>query len=58
MITKYTEDHEWITVNGDIADYLFNAGTFDVEAGDYYGTGKLPAGDQGAFFVDHSFSLQ
>ena len=45
------------TVNGDIADYLFNAGTFDVEAGDYYGTGKLPAGDQGAFFVDHSFSV-
>lgn len=46
------------TVNGDLADYLFNAGTFDVEAGDFYGTGKLPAGDQGAFFVDHHFILQ
>lgn len=45
------------TVNGDIADYLFNAGTFDVEAGDFFGTGKLPTGDQGAFFVDHSFSM-
>ena len=46
------------TVNGDIADYLFNAGTFDVEAGDFFGTGKIPAGDQGAVLFDHSFSIR
>jgi lipopolysaccharide transport system ATP-binding protein len=45
------------TVNGDIADYMFNAGTFDVEAGDFFGTGKVPAGDQGAVLFDHSFSI-
>ncbi|MFZ1693306.1 MAG: ABC transporter ATP-binding protein [Flavobacteriales bacterium] len=42
---------------GDIADYLFNAGTFDVEDGDYFGTGKLPPHDQGAVLIDHSFSI-
>lgn len=45
------------TVNGDIADHLLNAGSFTVEAGDFFGSGKLPAGDQGAIFVDHSFAL-
>ena len=45
------------SASGDIADYLFNAGTFDVEDGDFYGTGKLPPGDQGAVLLDHSFSI-
>lgn len=45
------------TVNGEVADYLFNAGTFHVESGDFFGTGRLPAGDQGAFTTDHSFTL-
>jgi lipopolysaccharide transport system ATP-binding protein len=45
-------------VNGDIADYLFNAGTFDVEAGDFFGSGKVPAGDQGAVLFDHSFTIR
>jgi lipopolysaccharide transport system ATP-binding protein len=44
-------------VNGEIADYLLNAGGFHVESGDFFGTGRSPAEDQGSFFVDHSFSL-
>ena len=45
------------SVNGEIADYLLNAGGFHVESGDYFGTGRTPAEDQGTFFVDHSFNL-
>ncbi|MBK8227372.1 MAG: ABC transporter ATP-binding protein [Flavobacteriales bacterium] len=45
------------SVAGDTADYLFNAGSFDVEDGDFYGTGKLPPGDQGAVLLEHSFSI-
>lgn len=45
------------TVNGEMADYLLNAGTFHVESGDYFGTGRLPAGDQGSFITDHRFTL-
>lgn len=45
------------TVNGEIADYILNAGTFHVESGDFFGTGRLPAGDQGAFTTDHRFTL-
>ncbi|MBL7952453.1 MAG: ABC transporter ATP-binding protein [Flavobacteriales bacterium] len=45
------------TVNGDIADYLLNAGGFHVESGDFFGTGRAPAEDQGTFFMDHSFKL-
>ncbi len=45
------------TVNGEVADYLFNAGAFHVESGDFFGTGRLPAGDQGSFIADHSFSI-
>lgn len=45
------------SVNGEIADYLLNAGGFHVESGDYFGTGRAPAEDQGTFFVDHSFQL-
>ncbi len=45
------------TVNGEIADWIQNAGTFSVEAGDFYLTGKLPPEGQGSFFVDHDFQL-
>ncbi|MFN3876058.1 MAG: ATP-binding cassette domain-containing protein, partial [Flavobacteriales bacterium] len=45
------------SVGGDIADYLFSAGSFDVEDGDFFGTGKVPPPDQGAVLIDHSFSI-
>jgi lipopolysaccharide transport system ATP-binding protein len=44
-------------VNGIIADWIKSAGFFDVEAGDYYGTGKMPPQTQGDFMMDHSFKL-
>jgi len=45
------------TVNGEIADWIKNAGTFDVEAGDFYGTGHLPPEGQGCFLMEHGFTL-
>jgi lipopolysaccharide transport system ATP-binding protein len=42
-------------VNGSIADWIKNAGFFEVEGGDYYGTGQLPPGNQGYFAMDHGF---
>jgi lipopolysaccharide transport system ATP-binding protein len=43
------------TVNGIIADWMKSAAIFDVEAGDYYGTGQLPDHGQGMFVLDHRF---
>jgi len=45
------------TVNGDVADWLMPAGSFEVEAGDYYGSGQLPGVRDGTFISDHAFSL-
>ena len=45
------------TANGEIADYLLNAGTFHVESGDFFGTGRASDDDQGAFFVEHTFDI-
>jgi lipopolysaccharide transport system ATP-binding protein len=48
------------TVNGIIADWINNAAIFDVEAGDYYGTGHLPpqGPGQGVFVLDHRFVVR
>jgi lipopolysaccharide transport system ATP-binding protein len=43
------------TVGGEIADWLQNAGTIEVEAGNFFGTGKLPPSEQGPFLVSHSW---
>jgi lipopolysaccharide transport system ATP-binding protein len=43
------------TVNGIIVDWVKNAGVFDVEGGDYFGSGKLPSQGEGLFVIDHSF---
>jgi lipopolysaccharide transport system ATP-binding protein len=45
------------TVAGEIADWIQNAGLIEVEAGDFFGSGKLPPADQGAFMVQHSWSV-
>jgi lipopolysaccharide transport system ATP-binding protein len=45
------------TVNGEVADWIQNAGSFRVEAGDFYSTGKLPPEGQGSFYFDHSFQF-
>jgi homopolymeric O-antigen transport system ATP-binding protein len=45
------------TLNRVIADWIENAATFDVEAGDFYGTGHLMLDEQGMFLLDHRFVL-
>jgi len=47
----------YCTVAGDIADWIQNAGVFEVEAGDFFGSGKLPPADQGVFMVPHSWKI-
>lgn len=44
-------------LNGAVSDWIQNAGYFDVEAGDFYGTGRLPPAGQGHFLMDYSFAL-
>ena len=46
------------TINGIISDWIKNAAIFDVEAGDYYGTGQLPErGDMGMLLLPHHFKM-
>jgi lipopolysaccharide transport system ATP-binding protein len=45
------------TVSGDIADWLRPAGSFAVDAGDFYGSGQLPDGHDGTFLSEHAFTL-
>lgn len=46
------------TVNGIVADWISNAGFFEVEGGDFYGTGKLPPPTQGNFLLDYTFYIK
>jgi lipopolysaccharide transport system ATP-binding protein len=43
--------------NNAIADWIENAGSFDVEAGDFYGRGQLMLDEQGKFLLDHQFTV-
>jgi lipopolysaccharide transport system ATP-binding protein len=45
------------TVSGEIVDWIQNAGRIDVEAGDFFGTGRLPSADQGPFLVGHAWDV-
>jgi len=45
------------SVNQEIADWIKNAGVFDVEGGDFYGSGQMPPQGQGSFVMDHEFSI-
>jgi lipopolysaccharide transport system ATP-binding protein len=45
------------TVGTEIADWIQNAGFFEVEAGDFFGSGRLPPPDQGAFLMKHSWAI-
>ena len=46
-----------VTINGEIADWIQKAGFFDVEAGDYYGTGRLQNSEQGNFLINYSVKI-
>jgi lipopolysaccharide transport system ATP-binding protein len=44
------------TVRDDLVDWIKGALTFEVQPGDYYGTGRLPeASDQGQFLANYTF---
>jgi ABC-type polysaccharide/polyol phosphate transport system, ATPase component len=47
----------YCTINGEVADWVQNAGFFSVEAGDYYDSGKLPPLEQGTFLMDYHFKI-
>ena len=44
-------------VNNVIGDWIQNAGFFDVEEGDFYGTGRTPPEGQGFFLMNHKFKI-
>jgi lipopolysaccharide transport system ATP-binding protein len=44
-------------INNEIADWIQNAAFVDVEAGDYYGIGKMVLPGQGNFLIDHKFKI-
>ena len=46
------------TVSGDVADWLIPGGAFEVEAGDFYGSGQLPSPRDATFASDHFIELQ
>ena len=48
------------SINGIVADWIQNARLFDVEGGDFYGTGRLPLPEwgRGFFLVDHTLSFE
>jgi lipopolysaccharide transport system ATP-binding protein len=47
----------YASVNGEVADWIKDAGTFDVEPGDFFGSGHLPPHGQGELLIDHKFQL-
>ena len=47
----------FLSSDGSIVDWIQNASGFSVEAGDFYGTGKLPPAGQGYFLADYSVRI-
>jgi len=45
------------SINGEVADWIGNAGSFFVENGDYFRTGQMSPQAQGNFLIDHGFSV-
>ena len=50
-LTLYSE------VNSETADWVIHAASFDVEPGDYFGTGRTNFQGQGHFLVQHSWDV-
>ncbi|WP_228850337.1 hypothetical protein [Aegicerativicinus sediminis] len=40
-----------------VSDWVKNAGSFDVEAGDFFDSGRVIDNNQGNFLVKHNFNL-
>ena len=47
----------FLSADGVILDLVENAESFNVESGDFYGTGKLPPENQGCFVTEFSVRL-
>jgi len=45
------------SINGDVMDWIKDAIMFDVEAGDFYGTGRLPPPGQCLFLTEFDFTF-
>lgn len=45
------------TLNGVVSDWIKNAGFFEVEAGDFFCTGRLPLENQGHVLIEHHFQI-
>jgi lipopolysaccharide transport system ATP-binding protein len=45
------------TINGAVTDWIKDVGIFDVETGDYFDTGHIPAHNEAMFLFDHQFVL-
>lgn len=48
----------FLTSSGTVIDWISNAYSFNVEAGDFYNSGKLPPTDQGVFLADFSIDVE
>ncbi len=46
------------TVNNEVSDWIQNAGSFHVESGDFYHSGKLPPEGQGNVLIKYKFDLK
>jgi lipopolysaccharide transport system ATP-binding protein len=47
----------YASVNGVVADWIVDAVSFDVEKGDFFGTGRMPIPSHERFLVPHSWRL-
>jgi len=48
----------FMSLGGEIADWILDAASFDVETGDFFGTGRLPPPSQGNFLLNHQFVVR
>jgi lipopolysaccharide transport system ATP-binding protein len=46
------------STNGEVADWIQDAVMMNVDAGDFFGSGKLPPDGQGNICVDHRFEIK
>ena len=47
----------YCTVDGEVSDYVQSAAVIAVEAGDFFGTGKLPQQGHGNYLLEHSWEV-
>jgi lipopolysaccharide transport system ATP-binding protein len=48
----------YATVNGVVADWIKDAASFDVEVGDFFGSGRLPPSEFALVMVAHRFAVE